>query len=263
MQKNFEVRAIKRDELRDNKKLINIIEESDIVINLAGANIINRWTDSYKKLLYTSRLDTTKAIIEAIKNAKSKPELLISTSAVGVYANKKCYDEQNYEYTEDFLGKLCQDWEKEAFRAKEFGVRTAVFRFGIVLGKGGGALEKMITPFKFGLGGTIGNGNQHFSYIHLKDLLNAYDFVYKNSSCEGVYNLTAPTPTTNKGLTKALGEFLNRPTILPLPEFMLNLIFSEGAKVLTDGQCVKPKRLLDAGFEFEYKTIKDTISDLV
>lgn len=263
LQKGFEVRAIKRDELSDKEKLISIIEDSNIIINLAGANIINRWTDTYKKLLYSSRLDTTKAIIEAIKVANTKPELLISTSAVGIYSNKKCYDEEEYEYSDDFLGNLCKDWENEALRAKEFGVRTAIFRFGIVLGKNGGALEKMITPFKLGLGGTISDGKQHFSYVHLEDLLNAYDFVFKNNSCEGIYNLTAPYPTTNKGLTTALGEFLHRPTILPVPSFVLNLIFSEGAKVLTDGQCVKPKRLIDAGFEFEYETIKATISDLV
>lgn len=262
-EKGFKVSGIKRDDLNNIDKLTEIIESSDIVINLAGANIINRWTETYKKLLYSSRLNTTRALIEAISKANKKPELLISTSAVGIYANKECYDENSYEYENDFLANLCKDWENEALKAKDLGVRTAIFRFGIVLGKEGGALEKMLTPFKLGLGGTIGNGKQHFSFIHIKDLLKAYDFVYENKTCEDVFNLTAPYPTSNYGLTKALGESLQRPTLIPVPQFVLNLIFSEGSKVLTDGQCVKPKKLLDKGFEFEFSTIKDAVSDLV
>lgn len=252
--------AISRDVLNNKTKLEEIINSSDIVINLAGANIINRWTDSYKKLLYSSRIDTTSKIVEAIKNVSNKPELLISTSAVGIYDNKSTYDETGNK-ADDFLGKLCQEWENEAFKAKEFGVKVSIFRFGIVLGKDGGALEKMLTPFKMGVGGVIGNGKQAFSFIHIDDLMYAYKFVIENNH-ENIFNLTAPTPTTNKGLTLALGKTLKRPTILPLPEFVLNLVFSEGAKVLTDGQSAIPKNLENLGFEFKFKTIEKTIDDL-
>lgn len=254
----FKIVSIKREELKDFEKLTKIVEESEFIINLAGANIINRWTNSYKKLLYSSRIDTTKALIEAMKKADKKPKLFISTSAVGIYKNKNCYDEENFEYSDDFLANLCKDWEKEALKAKEMGIRTAIFRFGIVLGNGG-ALNKMLTPFKLGVGGTIGDGNQYFSFIHIDDLLNAYKFIYENSNLEGIFNLTAPISTTNKGLTKALGKVLHRPTIFPVPQFVLNLVFSEGAKVLTDGQCVLPKRLLDSGFIFENSSIKEAI----
>lgn len=260
--KDFKVIAIKREDLKDTEKLTTIISQADIVINLAGANIVNRWTNSYKKLLYASRIDTTQALTEAMYHADKKPELFISTSAVGIYKNNDCYDEESYELENNFLGKLCQAWEKSALRAEEFGIRTAIFRFGIVLGEGG-ALGKMITPFKLGLGGTIGNGKQSFSFIHIEDLLEAYFHVYSNKELEGVFNLTAPTPTTNLGLTKALGKALHRPTILPVPQFALNLIFSEGAQVLTDGQCAKPKKLLDSRFKFKYETIEDTINNLV
>lgn len=260
--KGFNVVQITRDELKDNEKLTSIVEHSDIIINLAGANIINRWTESYKKTLYSSRIETTKALVDAIASASKKPELLISTSAVGIYNNKACYDEENYDYSDDFLAKLCKDWEAEAFKAKEFDVRVAIFRFGIVLGNGG-ALGKMLTPFKMGVGGTIGDGSQHFSFIHIEDLLHAYEFVIENQKCDGEFNLTAPVPTTNLGLTKALGKSLHRPTILPVPQFVLNLIFSEGARVLTDGQCAKPKRLLDFGFRFKFDSIEHTIEDLV
>lgn len=260
--KGFNVIGIKREELNDSEKLLAIVESSDIIVNLAGANIINRWTDSYKKLLYSSRLETTKALVKAMNNAENKPELFISTSAVGIYKNSACYDEEYYEYEDDFLAKLCKDWESEALKVKEVGIRTAIFRFGIVLGEGG-ALGKMLTPFKLGIGGTIGYGLQNLSFIHLEDLLRAYNFVYENKNLEGVFNLTAPKPTSNYEFTKSLGRALNRPTVLPIPEFVLNLIFSEGAKVLTDGQCVKPKRLLDNGFEFKFQNIKSALNNLV
>ena len=256
----YRVYPIKRDILDNEIKIKEILNESNIVINLSGANIINRWSESYKKLLYSSRIETTKKIVNAIKAISNPPELLISTSAVGIYNNKNTHDEKG-SFSNDFLSNLCQDWEKEALKAKSDKTKVSIFRFGIVLGKDGGALEKMITPFKLGFGGVIGSGNQAFSFIHIEDLLNAYKFVIENS-CENIFNLTAPNPTTNRGLTNALGKTLKRPTILPLPEFVLNIIFSEGAKVLTDGQSVIPKNLLDLGFEFKYKTIEETIENL-
>jgi uncharacterized protein (TIGR01777 family) len=256
----YKVLPIARDVLNNQEKLNEILNSSDIVINLAGANIINRWSESYKKLLYSSRIDTTSKIVNTIKNIQNKPKLLISTSAVGIYDNKETYNE-NGNYSNDFLSKLCQDWENEASKAKSDSTKVSIFRFGIVMGKDGGALQKMITPFKLGLGGVIGNGSQSFSFIHIDDLLNAYKFVIENNY-EEIFNLTAPKPTTNKGLTLALGKTLKRPTILPVPEFVLNLIFSEGAKVLTDGQSVVPKKLLDLGFKFKFKTIEDTIDNL-
>jgi len=256
----YKILVIPREVLNNKTKLEEIISSSDIVINLAGANIINRWTESYKKLLYSSRIDTTSKIVDAIKNVSNKPKLLISTSAVGIYDNKSTYDE-NGNKANDFLANLCQEWENKALEAKEFGVKVSIFRFGIVLGKNGGALEKMLTPFKMGVGGVIGTGKQAFSFIHIDDLMHAYKFVIENEH-ENVFNLTAPCPTTNKGLTLALGKTLKRPTILPLPEFVLNIIFSEGAKVLTDGQSVVPKNLEDLGFEFRFKTIEETIEDL-
>ena len=256
----YEVLPIARGDLSNQQRLEEIINQSDIVINLAGANIINRWSESYKKLLYSSRIDTTKAIVEAINKVQNKSIQLISTSAVGIYDNKQTYDE-NGVHTSDFLGKLAEDWEEEALKARSESTKVSIFRFGIVLGKDGGALEKMITPFKLGLGGVIGTGKQAFSFIHIEDLLNAYKFVIENNH-EDIFNLTAPKPTTNKGLTLALGKTLKRPTILPVPEFVLNIIFSEGAKVLTDGQSAIPKNLMDLGFEFKYKTIDETIKDL-
>ncbi len=257
----YEVVAVDRKDLSDIGKLALVLDGASAIVNLAGANIVARWSDEYKKLLYSSRLNTTSALIETIGLCENKPEVLISTSAVGIYKNDKEYNEENIEYCDDFLGNLCKEWEAKALEAENFGVRTVIFRFGIVMGDGG-ALAKMLPPFKFGVGGTIGDGSQAFSFIHIEDLMNCYLFAL-NNTLSGAYNLTAPVPTTNKGLTKALGKTLHRPTIFPVPEFVLRLIFGEGAKVLTDGQSVVPKRLLDAGFKFGFKTIEETIENLV
>jgi len=258
----YKVIAIKREHLNNIEKLASLLNNSFAVINLAGANIINRWSENYKKLLYSSRIDTTKNLIKAMSNCENKPEVFISTSAVGIYKNDKSYDETTSNFSNDFLGQLCQDWEKEALKARELNIRVSIFRFGIVMGEGG-ALSKMLTPFKLGFGGTIGDGKQAFSFIHINDLVNAYNFVLDDKNSSGIFNLTSPTPTSNYGLTKALGSSLHRPTIIPIPQFILNIILSEGAKVLTDGQTVTPQHLLDKGFIFQYNTIEETIESLV
>jgi uncharacterized protein (TIGR01777 family) len=259
----FEVKAIARGDLSDIDKLVSIINGCEIVINLAGANIINRWSDEYKEVLYHSRIDTTISLVKAFEKCENRPKTFISTSAVGVYDNQSSYSEEDGKYSNDFLSNLCQKWEDEALKAKEFGIRTSIFRFGIVLGKDGGALAKMMMPFKLGVGGVIGSGKQAFSFIHIDDLCSAYKYVCENESIDGIFNLVSPTPTTNYGMTKALGKALHRPTIFPVPEFVLNIIFGEGAKVLTDGQSVVPKRLLDSGFVFAYQNIDEVMENLV
>ncbi len=255
----MQVVAIPREVLNQPKELDSIITKSDIVINLAGASIISRWSASYKELLYHSRIDTTKAIVDAMQRCRSKPQLFISTSAVGIYPQEGVYSEDDALLGDDFLAELCKSWEAEALKASGIGIRTAIFRFGIVLGKDGGALAKMLTPFKLGVGGVIGDGSQAVSFIHRDDLMAAYMHIIEHDTLEGVFNLTAPTPTTNRGLTKALGEYLNRPTLLPLPAFILKLLLGEGASILTEGQSVLPKRLLESGFVFEYPTIEKAI----
>lgn len=250
---------IPRDTLKDKAKLIRVIEGCDIIINLSGASIIGRWSEHYKKLLYHSRIDTTKRLVEAMETSKSKPELFISTSAIGIYPQDRAYSEEDTLLADDFLANLCKDWEAEALKAKELGIRTVIFRLGIVLGKEGGALAKMLTPFRLGIGGVIGDGQQPFSYININDLTRAYHFMIEHTNLAGIFNLTTPNPTTNRGMTKALGKHLNKPTILPLPSFVLKLLLGEGSSILTGGQTVLPKRLLKSGFIFEYETIDRAI----
>jgi len=261
--KNHIVIHINRDDLKDNESLLRKVNNSDILINLSGANIMGRWSDSYKKVLYSSRIDTTKALVNVVKECTNPPSLFISTSAIGIYKNDILYDEATQNLNDDFLASLCKDWEKEALKAKSVNTRVSIFRFGVVLGKSGGALQKMLLPFKLGFGGTIGDGKQAFSFIHINDLMKAYQHLIDNEILDEVFNLCTPKSTTNYGLTKALGHTLNRPTVLPIPQFVLNILLSEGAKVLTDGQKVFPKNLLDNGFKFQYETIEDTIESLV
>jgi len=261
--KGYTITPISVETYNDKSKLLTIIENADILINLSGANIIHRWNEAYKKILRNSRIDTTKILVETLKRAKRKPKLFISTSAIGIYKKNGIHDEKNYTYGDDFLANLALDWEVEAQKAEAFGIRVAIFRFGVVLGKNGGALQKMLPPFRFGIGGTIGDGNIPFSFIHIDDLSKAYEFMIENETLSGVFNLVATTPTTNSILTQALGKTLHRPTLFPLPKFILKLIYGEGSVVLIEGQSVYPKRLLENGFKFKYPTIEKAIEDLL
>lgn len=258
-QQDIKVIALNREDYFKINQLAKKLDNVDVVINLAGASILARWSEEYKQLLYDSRINTTHALVEAI-NQSGKPSLLISTSAVGIYTNDRVQTEEDAVYADDTLATICKDWEKEALNAK---CRTVIYRFGVVLGKNGGAFAKMLTPFKLGVGGNIGNGQQPFPFIHIEDLKHAFDFAIKRHTLSGVYNLTAPNITTNAGLTQALGKALHRPTIFPVPQFVLNLIFGEGAKVLTQGQQVLPKRLLDEEFSFQYPDINSAVQSLV
>lgn len=243
----------------DHQSLAGKLAGVQGVINLAGAPVIGRWTERYKRILYESRVLLTRKLVAALALTEVKPEVLISTSAVGIYAADGSHAEDSLTMAENFLGKLASEWEAAARTAEAYGVRTVIFRLGVVLGKDGGSLKKMLLPFKLGLGGTLGNGAQPFSWIHLDDLLRGYETVLHDRSYSGIYNLTAPEPSTNQGLTTELGQLLARPTMLPLPAWLLALLFGEGAQVLTSGQRVYPQRLLAAGFSFRYPRLRQAL----
>ncbi len=241
------------------------ISGAEAVVNLAGAPVIGRWTEEYKKILRNSRIDLTRLLVDALALLDTPPKVLLSTSAVGIYAPSETrqHTEDDHELADDFLGQLALDWEAEANRAAGLGIRTAIFRFGIVLGPDGGALQKMLLPFRLGLGGTIGDGRQPVSWIHLKDLGRVYLQAVDDPAFSGIYNLTAPQATTNRGLTRALGRALGRPTLLRIPQFVLRLQFGQGAHILTSGQTVLPKRLLDQGFSFAFADIDSAVRDCI
>jgi len=243
------------------EELAEKIAGAEVIINLAGAPIIKRWTEEYKNIMRESRVTVTRKLVDACKCMDVKPTLFISTSAIGIYADNGIHTEKEFIPADNFLGKLARDWEEEAVKAATLNIRTVIFRFGVVLGKDGGALKQMLVPFKLGLGGKIGSGSQPFSWIHITDLIRAFFAAIDSPAYSGIYNLTAPHPTTNLGLTKALGKILFRPTFFHIPKCVLKLQLGEGAKVLTGGQKVLPERLLESKFAFQFPTIEEAIKD--
>jgi len=241
----------------DEQIILQKLKNVDVVINLAGAPIIKRWSDPYKKVLLESRIQTTKILVNAIN--KSNITHFISTSAIGIYPDDKHCDESCTEVADDFLGELAHKWEKEAHQCTK---PTTILRFGVILGKNGGALAQMLTPFSLGVGGIIGNGKMMTSWIHMDDLMGIYHYVIKNK-LTGIFNATSPTPISNYTFTKALGKALYRPTILPIPEFVLNIMYGEAASVLTGSKEIYPHKILEAGYLFKYYEIEEALVNIV
>jgi uncharacterized protein len=239
------------------------VPEHDWIINLAGASIFTRWTAGHKQEMYDSRVKTTRNLVIALA-AGDRRQLFCSTSAVGVYGprGEETLTEDS-PLDHDFLGELARDWEGEALKAQDLGIRTVVTRFGIVLGKDGGALEQMARTFKMFVGGRLGDGSQWFSWIHQEDHARAFLFIKDHPEVTGPVNLTAPYPVRNLELTAALGRVLGRPTFMTAPAFMVRLMMGEFGEVLLTGQKVLPKRLLDAGFEFQFPEIGQALQDLL
>jgi uncharacterized protein len=263
LEMGWSVNVINRQslELQDTEFLEQKIEGSDAVINLAGAPLLKRWNEHYKQEIYDSRIVTTRKIATAIRYAQRKPRVFISGSAIGIYDSTETHTEESHGFAEDFMGKVCIDWEHEALEASSF-TRVVLFRTGLVLGKNGGALETMYRPFRLGLGGTIGNGKQAFSWIHATDLINAFLYTIENENLSGPVNAVAPEPTTNYHFTKTFGKVLLQPAILRVPEFGLKLIYGEGAGAIISGKKVLPGKLLKAGFNFRFPTIEKALVDL-
>lgn len=239
------------------------IENCDVLINLSGVTILGRWDDEYKKRLYSSRIDTTKKLVDAIGLCKEKPKLFLNASAVGIYDSFHSHKDGSQKYADDFLSHLCRDWEAEARRSGDFGVRNVQMRFGVIYAKDGGAMQKMLPPFRFALGGVVGSGEQIISWIHLEDLLRAVEFIMKTPDINGAINFSAPYPISNKKQTQIMGKILHRPTIFPLPAFVVKLIFGDGSTVLLDSKEVYPSKLLESGFVFEYGDFEDALQEIV
>ena len=242
------------------------LEGFDAVVHLAGDNVASEnWSDEKKRRIKESRTVGTRVLVDALSKCQNPPRVLVSASAIGFYGDRK--DEVLTEDSpkgEGFFPEVCSEWEAEAERAAAFGARVVMPRIGVVLAKDGGALEKMLTPFKFGVGGTIGSGRQYMSWITLDDLIRIFHFALENERLRGPVNATAPNPATNEEFTKALGRALSRPTVLPLPEFAVKLMFGEmGETLLLQGCRVIPQRLLDAGFEFQHADLDEALRQVL
>jgi uncharacterized protein len=240
------------------------LDGADGVINLAGEGIANkRWTDGQKELIRSSRIDSTRALVHAIAKTKEKPKFLINASAVGYYGPRG--DETLTEDSapgKDFLARLCVAWEEEAKKAQDHGVRVALLRTGIVLAKGKGALAKMVTPFKFFVGGRLGSGKQWMSWIHIEDEIGLMLSLLENAAAQGSFNATAPNPVTMEEFCKVLGKVLNRPSWAPVPASALTLLLGEMADMVLGGQRTLPKAAEKLGYNFKYPTITKALESL-
>jgi uncharacterized protein len=235
------------------------------IVHLAGESIgEGRWTAERKRRLEDSRVRSSAAVAEAIRRASVKPRVLLQGSAVGYYG--RCGDElvtEEHPPGDNFLARLSVEWEAATAAVEALGVRRVVLRTGVVLAREGGALPKMMLPFRFGVGGPLGNGRQWFPWIHLADQVGAMRFLLDREEARGPFNLSAPQPVENRDLGRALGQVLHRPSLLPAPAFALHLALGEMADMLLDGQRAVPRALLDLGYTFRFPELSPALQDLL
>jgi len=249
------------DLLRELQELPST-EAIDVIVNLAGAPIAERrWSDRRKRVLADSRVETTRQIVQLVQRLEQRPECMVSASAIGYYGAGDARPlTENSPANSEFTHELCKRWEAEARKVEAAGVRTCIARLGIVLGPGGGMLQKLLTPFRLGLGGRLGSGEQMMSWVHRDDVVAVIRRLSEDQSMDGVFNVTAPAPVSNAEFTRALARTLGRPALLPLPAWFVRLVFGEmGDRLLLNGQCVMPARLQEAGYGFRYRDIEEAL----
>ncbi|MFI7865459.1 TIGR01777 family oxidoreductase [Ectopseudomonas khazarica] len=241
-------------------------EPLDAVINLAGAPIADRpWSSKRKALLWASRIGLSEQLLAWLQAREQRPAVLLSGSAVGWYGNggERELDESAQPVTEDFAAQLCGAWEETALRAEALGMRVVLLRTGLVLSADGGMLKRLLLPFRLGVGGRLGDGRQWMPWIHIADQIALIDFLLQHADARGPYNACAPIPARNAEFTRALGQALSRPTLLPAPAFVLRAALGEMSELLLGGQRALPRRLLEAGFSFRFTHLDVALVDLL
>lgn len=238
------------------------LQGADVVINLTGKNIFKYWTEDYKKQLVSSRIQTTRRLVEALD--EKHPPVFFSTSAIGYYGDRgqEVLTEESGPGN-DFLATICIDWEREALKAQKKGCRVVIMRFGVILGSSGGALAKMIPAFKFFLGGPLASGRHWFPWIHIEDLAAAIDYLYQQRNLDGIFNFCAPNPVTNKAFAQTLGRVLNRPAFMNVPGLAVKLLMGEMGGALMSSQRGVPERLTKSGFQFQYSKLEPALSQII
>jgi uncharacterized protein len=239
------------------------LEKSDVVIHLAGAPVLQRWTEKNKKEIYDSRVLTTGHIAAAIKilSEANRPRKVISASGISIYANGKTHTEKSRDFDTGFLGTLTKDWEA-AWKELPGNVSLTIFRTAVVLGRTSATIQKMKLPFKAGVGGKIGSGEQPFPFIHERDVVQAYLQVVEKPGMSGIFNLAAPQQITNNEFTQAMSRQLKRPAVVAVPAFGLRIIYGEAAAMLTESPAVVPEALTQKGFSFQYPDIESSLKEI-
>lgn len=260
LKQGHEVAALTRgDFVKGVDHLSEIIKDSDVVVHLAGAPVVKRWTDFNKEQIWQSRIETTGVLVEAMK--RSAPSVFLCASAVGIYQPYELSSEEQPSYGSGFLADVCKNWEMAANEANEF-TRVVNLRLGVVLHPSRGALASVVVPFRWGLGGRVGNGKQPFPWIHVDDVVAAVDFL-ANSTLQGPVNLVSPGQVNSDGFSKCLASVLHRPAWFPVPVLVLRLLYGEGASALLATPFVKPGRLLENGFQFKFPNLNGALADLL
>jgi uncharacterized protein len=242
------------------------LRHADAFINLAGVSINDgRWSDSHQEQIYESRMTATDELLRIISLLPEKPSVLVSASAIGIYpaSVKSLYTEDSTERANDFLGKTVRDWENKVKLVEEHSVRTVFMRFGVVLGKEGGALPLMALPYRLFVGGKVGSGEQWVSWVHVTDVVRAIVFALKNEELRGPVNVTSPSPVQMNDFGKTIGSVLHRPHWMPVPSFAMKLVLGQKSALVLEGQHVVPQRLMDHGFEYTFPMLKHALEDLL
>jgi uncharacterized protein (TIGR01777 family) len=261
-------RDISKIKKNDSLKYITRLDKGDyfdVVINLSGARLNKkRWSKEFKNELHQSRVGVTKNLYESIKLMEKKPLTYISASAIGIYGSdeSRVFDENTIKDDSSFSQKLCLEWEREARKFEDLGCRVSILRFGVILSNEDGFLKEILLPFKLGLGAIMGDGNQFFSWIHVKDLVSAIKFIIDNK-LEGAYNLTSPNSVTNKEFSASLAKTLSRPLLFKFPKWLIKIIFGQmGEELILSSTNVFPRKLINNGFKFEFANIDHALEDL-
>jgi len=248
--------------LRDTEAAAGAAESADAIINLAGEPLAQRWSASVKARIESSRVETPRRFLDALARRQRRATIYVSASAIGYYGTSESatFVEESPP-GDDFLARVCTGWEREARRAGDLGMRVAIVRTGVALARDGGALAKILPPFRIGAGGTVGSGRQWFSWIHIEDLVRIY--LMALGGVDGAVNACAPNPVTNADFTAELAEVLHRPAKIPVPTFALRALLGEGADILLKGQRVLPRRTQELGYSFEFPELKAALANLL
>lgn len=242
------------------------IGHADAVINLAGVSINDgRWTEQHQQQIYESRMTAIDELLRIMMALEKKPSVLLNASAIGIYpaSEDAVYTEVSTERANDFLAKTVIDWEKKASSAENFGIRTVLMRFGVVLGQEGGALPLMVLPYRLFVGGTVGSGRQWVSWVHVTDVVRSILFAIENKVMNGPVNVTAPNPVRMRKFGQTIGSVLHRPHWFPVPALMMKLALGQKSRLVLEGQYVLPKKLKENGFDFSYPTLEQALKDLL
>lgn len=259
----YEILKISRQDFQlEDEKFAGKFQEADVIINLAGSPVIQRWTKRKRKEILDSRILTTRKLGSILEYNPERERLYLSASAIGIYNDDDVHTEDSADWGKGFMTEVVKKWETEVRNLESRRTTVCFMRTGVVLAPSSGMLAKLLPLFRMGLGARIGRGDQYFSWIHIKDLARAIEFIIRNKK-GGVYNMTAPGYSTNREFTKSLGSKLKKPARLVLPKVIFRLLYGRGAAVLTGGQAVIPERLIKEGFQFNYHYVDKALEDIV